>query len=199
MKKILVSILGLAFYASSVFAAAESATGFGKDDYVRVVINNQVNKQEVSDDFTLDSDADNINQIYKVTSSATTTQGNTAGNVFKGYYSNNFAAGNSEITGAAVFLKNTATQGAGAKSAILSCHEHSSSTTTIDRGIAIFGDPTSVLYASGTSTNLIKVVSGNEGISAGSTKSTPGTVNKWLVVEIAGTTHYVPCYTSKTS
>jgi hypothetical protein len=36
-------------------------------------------------------------------------------------------------------------------------------------------------------------------IDAGTTKSTPGTVNAWEKVNINGTIHYIPCYTSKTT
>jgi hypothetical protein len=44
--------------------------------------------------------------------------------------------------------------------------------------------------------------SGNDGtgcIDAGGSKSSPGTVSKWVKIDIGGTTHYVPAYTSKSS
>jgi hypothetical protein len=45
-------------------------------------------------------------------------------------------------------------------------------------------------------------ISGNDAtgcISAGATKSTPGTVDKYVIIYIAGTAHYIPAYTSKTA
>ena len=36
-------------------------------------------------------------------------------------------------------------------------------------------------------------------IDSGSTKSTPGGVDNWLIVSIAGTAHYIPMYHSKTA
>ena len=39
----------------------------------------------------------------------------------------------------------------------------------------------------------------HKAIDAGSTKSNPGTVTAWLKVNINGTIHYIPAYSSKTS
>ena len=36
-------------------------------------------------------------------------------------------------------------------------------------------------------------------VDAGTTKTTPGTVNAWVVININGTEHYIPAYTSKTT
>ena len=36
-------------------------------------------------------------------------------------------------------------------------------------------------------------------VDAGTTKTTPGTVNAWVKIDVNGTIHYIPCYTSKTS
>ena len=36
-------------------------------------------------------------------------------------------------------------------------------------------------------------------VDAGTTKTTPGTVNAWLKVTIAGTVYFIPAYTSKTT
>lgn len=182
-----------------VEAARTTDTGYGKDNFARIVIDDELRKQQVASEFTLDSDADEINQILEVDSSKVITQGNTTGIVLKGYGSGTYSTGNTEVLGGSTWFKYTGTVGGASKTAIHSFHEHADNTATLDRGVSIFGDPTSTIYASGTSTNFIKLVSGNEGVSAGSSKSTPGTVNKWLVVEIAGTTHYIPAYTSKTS
>lgn len=51
----------------------------------------------------------------------------------------------------------------------------------------------------GTWDSLMKLGATTGGTSAGSTKSTPATVNIWLVFDVDGTTYYVPAYTSKTS
>jgi hypothetical protein len=37
------------------------------------------------------------------------------------------------------------------------------------------------------------------GVDGATTKSTPGGVDNWLVIDIGGTAHYIPIYHSKTA
>lgn len=208
MKKLILFILCFAFIFSASILKAENttSTGYGKDDFVRTVVNGDLTKQEISDDFTFDSDADLINQIYKInsTQSVTTASGNTAANVDKGYYSGSIG-GNSEIAGSAVFIKNTATQAGGSKSAIQTLHVHSETTTKVDRGIAMFGStgdgPTTNFYLStGDNTELIRIVAGTEGGFVASSLKDSGETDiacdAYFVVvnESTGVTYYIPMY-----
>jgi len=194
-------VLAMVLSASLVFAGYATApgTGQGKGDFVRTVKDGLIQAQELSDDFTFDSDVDNINQILKLetTESATTLAGNTTGIVLKGYYTGTIG-GNSEIIGAASWLLNDATLSGGAKSAIHSFHVHSDNSTTVDRGLAIFGDQTSLFYASGTQTNLFKFVEGDEGgFTTSSLKnSDSGDIkcDAYIVMDVAGTNYYIAAY-----
>jgi hypothetical protein len=45
----------------------------------------------------------------------------------------------------------------------------------------------------------VKFISLQNEFDGGTTKTSPGTVDAWMKVDINGVTHYIPCYTSKTS
>ena len=152
--------------------------------------------------FTRSDASGKVGNILKFSYDIGTLSGDVtaAGACIKGYFEGGIiSGGTSEAIGLAVYFKDKITKSLGAKSAILSLHRHSDSDQTTERGIAIFGDVTKGIVLSGAMTNVMEFVNGTEGISAGSSKSNPGTVEKWLVVDIAGTTHYVAATTSKTS
>ncbi|MFW9821380.1 MAG: hypothetical protein ACFFE4_00500 [Candidatus Thorarchaeota archaeon] len=182
-------------FASNLFAA----TGDCKSTFIRTVACNRLQKQEVADDFTFDSKYEDVDTVLKNESSDNKTTAVTSGIVAKNYNSGTLAGGTTENVGLAVYLKDNATLSQGGESAITTLHRHADSTKTTANGISMFGDVTNAIHISGTQTNLFKLRSGNEGISTGSTKTSPSTVDKWIVIEIAGTTYYMPCYTSKTS
>jgi hypothetical protein len=66
-------------------------------------------------------------------------------------------------------------------------------------GGAITLDAIFHVYAGTQTASKLFSLEGSCGVSAGSTKSTPGGVDKWLDITIDGTAHYVPCYASKTA
>lgn len=66
-------------------------------------------------------------------------------------------------------------------------------------GGAIALDSIFHVYAGTQTAALLFSLEGSCGVSAGSTKSTPSGVDKWLDIKIDGTAYYVPCYTSKTA
>jgi hypothetical protein len=184
--------------------------GFGfEQDQKSLFFKGDLNKirpldMDSAEAFALSDASGKAGNIIKFSYNTGTLSGDTgvtaAGLCVKGYFEGgSIAGGLSEAAGFSVFFKDKITKSGGAKSSILSIHRHSESDQTTERGLAIFGDVSNGLVLSGTMTNVFEFISGNEGISAGSTKSTPGTVDKWLTIDINGTTHYLPSYVSKTT
>lgn len=66
-------------------------------------------------------------------------------------------------------------------------------------GGAIVLDAVFHVYGGTQTASKLFSLEGGCGVSAGSTKSTPGGVDKWLDITIDSVAHYVPCYTSKTA
>ena len=62
---------------------------------------------------------------------------------------------------------------------------------TISGGTTTFTDAHTMYFDAAAGTH--------KAVDAGTTKTTPGTVNAWVKIDINGTTYYVPAYTSKTT
>lgn len=207
MKKLLLSVLiaCVCYYgAPKVEAVTGTGANTAEQDFIRVVINNQLTHQEIAEEFTFDCDADLINQIYKINSTAagTTATGNTTGNILKGYYSGAIA-GNSELVGGGTWVKFTGSLPSGGKSSIHTFHVHGDTTTKIDRGLSMFGSttdgPTTNFYlATGDNTYLMELVAGTEGgFVASSLKDSDGNDIKcdaYLPILVAGTVYYLSLY-----
>jgi len=170
------------------------------NDFIRVVIDGKMVKQKISPFASIGTDVDRINAVIKNNvTTGTFTGDNTAGVVLKGYYQSGVSiAGNSEINGASIFLLNDATQAGASKSSVLSCRVHSDSSTTVDRGISLFGDTTNAFMLSGDHTNLIECKAGTEGgFTTSSLKNSDSGDIKcdgYFVLDVAGTAYYIPVY-----
>ena len=62
---------------------------------------------------------------------------------------------------------------------------------TISGGTTTFTDAHTMYFDAAAGTH--------RAVDAGTTKTTPGTVNAWVKIDINGTTYYIPAYTSKTA
>jgi len=62
---------------------------------------------------------------------------------------------------------------------------------TISGGTTTFTDAHTMYFDAAAGTH--------KAVDAGTTKTTPGTVNAWVKIDVNGTTYYVPAYTSKTA
>ena len=125
----------------------------------------------------------------------------TAGTIIKSYMNDAdvvITGGTAEFVGLAVYGKQLAAMAGGAKSSLISAHQHSDSTTDFDRGLSLFGDVTSALYVSGANTNLLETPDTvSAGFSTGSLKDSGDSdiaCDAYLTVAIAGTTYYLPLY-----
>lgn len=62
---------------------------------------------------------------------------------------------------------------------------------TISGGTTTFTDAHTMYFDAAAGTH--------KAVDAGTTKTTPGTVNAWVKIDVNGTTYYIPAYTSKTA
>ena len=104
--------------------------------------------------------------------------------------------------GAASWVKWTGSFTGGGRAAIHTFHNHADSTQTVDRGLAIFGDVSDMLYTSGTQTNFVRFISASTSpIASGSVKNSDASdIKSDYRIKIAigdeqnSTTLYIPAY-----